>query len=388
VNEFRPSVLPQYPKDPTQVIYGSKTSHLKVHLRNQSQYISSKSKDDENPTVNKIPHSPISMKRAISPQMLGSIDDYTDTDNLYTENSTFESGDLREPHHIHFPSYPIKNGSINFTKIKPVQESITNTTLNVTPHDFHSFSSLNDITNAKGAQCIRMSANIETGTENLYSIQKMEGFQKAFQREELPSMSYRPPTEVNNNDKSSPTKVVCSSMNSGIKNGELKSPGRVRRDQVSLSLKTKPSPIKDFDQGGAKASNKAILQTSPPKGRFTSVPTENKNSSTFDGVKTYFNKLNKFDLSKSTSIIRHIFQPKKRLKCSCDINLDENETCSKALAWIKKKYNPNEFSYLKSTYEKILSDGKLVEVEYARQIQKDLPRTSPQNKYFAENSEG
>ena len=87
-------------------------------------------------------------------------------------------------------------------------------------------------------------------------------------------------------------------------------------------------------------------------------------------------------------MIRQIFQPKKRLKCSCDINLDENESCSKALNWISKKYKESEFGYLKATYEKILSENKLVDIEYARQIQKDLPRTSPQNKFFAEGSPG
>jgi len=384
-HEICPSVKSQHSKDANTFIYGTKTPQIKTHLRNQSQNNSSRLKDDENPIVNKIPLSPISMKRAMSPQMLGSIDDYIDTDNLLTENSTFESGDFKASHHIHFPSYLMKNGSINFVQGKSAQECLTNTTLNITsPNEHNSLNSLNDITNGKIMTSMRMGTKLEMSTGNLDSIKKIE----AFQKEGLSSMSYRPLTEVNTSDKFSPAKAIYIAMDNNIKNEELKSPGRTRREQMSFSLKTKSSPVRAFDQRSTINPNITHLQTSPPKGRLTSLNNENKNSSAFDGVKTYLNKLNKFDLSKSTSILKHIFQPRKRLKCSCDINLDENETCSKALAWIKKKYNPKEFNYLKNTYEKILSENKLVDIEYARQIQKDLPRTSPQNKYFKENSAG
>lgn len=43
---------------------------------------------------------------------------------------------------------------------------------------------------------------------------------------------------------------------------------------------------------------------------------------------------------------------------------------------------------MKSTYEKISSENKLTDPEHHKQIQKDINRTFPENKFFCENSEG
>lgn len=60
------------------------------------------------------------------------------------------------------------------------------------------------------------------------------------------------------------------------------------------------------------------------------------------------------------------FGGKKRIKCECDKNLSEEATCSRALSWISLKYEEKEFDYLKSTYEKILHDDKLVDIEQTK----------------------
>ena len=76
----------------------------------------------------------------------------------------------------------------------------------------------------------------------------------------------------------------------------------------------------------------------------------------------------------------------KRMKCSCEINLKPDDTCSRAIKWLKIKYKENEFTYLQETYR------RLYETEVTKdcliQIQKDLTRTFPTNKYFTGESKG
>jgi len=412
--EIRPSVIPKHTNTPYSIALGSRTpTQARARLRNRSQNTSNTTshnttaipKEDDNPCVNRIPLSPISIKRAVSPQMgMGSIDDLPDDDNTWTENSAMEGADLRQ-NSVNLPTYhTVKGGSIDITRDRNIRIGPGLTS----PMEYQSVTSLHDVTNNSRYQTssgydARNGGVNSAVKENLRSIKVIADFPPTFSREGLSSLSYRTKTETNPSNKPSPVKTMHTAMNSEIKDltSFLRSPGRNRRDQPSSSGKMKPSPIKVHDHTHLKTASTSTMQASPLKGRLTqttnngrltqtSMNNENaaKSTSTLDEFKAYFNKFNKFDLKKSTSMIRQIFQPKKRLKCSCDINLDENESCGKALAWISKKYKASEFGYLKATYEKILSENKLVDVEYARQIQKDLPRTSPQNKYFAEDSPG
>jgi len=417
--EIRPSVVPKHTNTPYSIALGSRTpTNARAHLRNRSQNTSNTTshnttaipKEDENPCVNRIPCSPISIKRAVSPQMgMGSIDDLPDDDdNTWTENSATEGVELRQ-NSVNLPTYhTVKGGSIDITRDRHLRVGYGGNHSTValgSPMEYNSVTSLHDITNSRyQAYDSRHGGGMHSVKENLRSIKVIADFPPTFSREGLSSLSYRTKTEMNQSHKQpSPVKIMHTAMNTEIKDPTsiLRSPGRGRRDQPSSSGKMKPSPIKVLDHTHLKTASTSTLQTSPMKGRLTQTTTngrltqtstnnENatKSTSTLDEFKAYFNKFNTFDLKKSTSMIRQIFQPKKRLKCSCDINLDENESCSKALNWISKKYKTNEFGYLKATYEKILSENKLVDIEYARQIQKDLPRTSPQNKYFAEGSPG
>ena len=421
--EIRPSVIPKHTNTPYSIALGSRTpTQARAHLRNRSQNTSNTTshnttavpKEDDNPCVNRIPLSPISIKRAVSPQMgMGSIDDLPDDDeNTWTENSAVEGADLRQ-NSVNLPTYhTVKGGSIDITRDRNIHVGHGNySTVGLTsPIEYKSVTSLHDVTNNSRYGNNMHSAAVK---ENLRSIKVIADFPPTFSREGLSSLSYRTKTETNQSNKPSPVKIMHTAMHSGeIKDltAILRSPGRNRRDQPSSSGKMKPSPIKAHDHTHLKTASTSTMQASPIKGRLTqttnngrltqnsnngrltqtSMNNENaaKSTSTLDEFKAYFNKFNTFDLKKSTSMIRQIFQPKKRLKCSCDVTLDENESCGKALAWISKKYKASEFGYLKATYEKILSENKLVDVEYARQIQKDLPRTSPQNKYFAEDSPG
>lgn len=101
-------------------------------------------------------------------------------------------------------------------------------------------------------------------------------------------------------------------------------------------------------------------------------------------------KLSRYNFLNPKTLIQNIinFATKKRFKCPCDPNLHEDQTCSKALKWMSKKYKPNEHEYLKEIYQKLLADETLADIEYVRQIKKDINRTFPDSKFFSEDSEG
>lgn len=142
---------------------------------------------------------------------------------------------------------------------------------------------------------------------------------------------------------------------------------------------------------GAKHTNLQETLVSPknhqPKivSRHAKEPKKDENKSmSVDSVLSRFNFIN------PKTIFQNIFSfgSKKRVKCQCDPNLHEDQSCSKAIKWMSKKYKPSEHDYLKDMYEKLLADDSLIDIEYVRQIKKDINRTFPDSKYFCEGSEG
>jgi len=71
-----------------------------------------------------------------------------------------------------------------------------------------------------------------------------------------------------------------------------------------------------------------------------------------------------------------------RLGCNCDSNLRENDTCSKAFAWLGKQYKKTELSSLKQTYENIKQTHIENMEKNEDQIEKDLKRTFPSLEMF------
>lgn len=399
----RPTIVSKTPHASTPTLKSS--SQSRVHLRNQSQNpnapIASYRNQDENLSINKIPLSPISMKRAASPQMRGDTDDQSDVESLWTESSALDhlgSQGILSPHFA--SNYNIMKSSVDINDFKLQKQghhSNKSTPYIVTAMQFDSMKSLTDTINPKILTNVGLSPKASTCTlqDTMTPSKKATEITNNVNKATLPqfpmlpsSQPYRLMTDMNNKNRTTPPKSMHSIMNSEFKDGTLKSPGRSKREQTDFPLKPRSNNIDTSDQVSLKTS--VLTLQSPPKGRLTSstINEDSKNTSTLDGVKAYLSKLNKIDLSISTGIFKQIFQPKKRLKCSCEMGLDENQTCSRAMAWINKKYNPNEFGYLKSTYERILSENKLVKEDQSRQIQKDLHRTYPQNKFFAENSIG
>jgi len=63
--------------------------------------------------------------------------------------------------------------------------------------------------------------------------------------------------------------------------------------------------------------------------------------------------------------------------------LNDFDTCSNALRWISMKYRKEEFPYLKQTYEKMLRNDDLKDLEAVTQIEKDLHRTNPDWKFLS-----
>lgn len=77
----------------------------------------------------------------------------------------------------------------------------------------------------------------------------------------------------------------------------------------------------------------------------------------------------------------------KDSRCLCDGSAKKGGSCKKALGWLLRRYNESEFEYLRNTYETILGHD-LEDEECVRQIQKDLHRTFPRNQYFSEEGGG
>ena len=109
---------------------------------------------------------------------------------------------------------------------------------------------------------------------------------------------------------------------------------------------------------------------------------ENKFNLTSEKLRDYFNEPKNWIKTLLTP------NPRKGLKCECDIGLEIDKTCSRAYGWLFKKYRASELSYLKETYEKIVQEQKIIEFEQIRQIDKDIHRTFPKCKLFEQGSEG
>ena len=185
-------------------------------------------------------------------------------------------------------------------------------------------------------------------------------------------------SKTSNSNTKSRDLVFCS-LEFSPQKGRLSSPNREKNVTVpTLSSQDIKSPVKKRIRPGVrqavtppKTSHREFLTPSPS---IEVLPNRPKNRNSKQG----------------NAFIRQLFQLNtfKRAKCSCDQNLKNDETCSRALDWISKKYKTSEFQYLKTTYEKILSENKLQDSEQRKQIQKDLDRTYPSNKYFSSESEG
>lgn len=115
---------------------------------------------------------------------------------------------------------------------------------------------------------------------------------------------------------------------------------------------------------------------------FEKVNLESRFSLTSEKFKDYFQEPKNWIKSLLTP------NPRKGLKCDCDIGLAIDKTCSRALKWLLKKYKPSELPYLKETYEKIVLEQKIIEFEQIKQIDKDINRTFPKSQLFQHGSDG
>ena len=115
---------------------------------------------------------------------------------------------------------------------------------------------------------------------------------------------------------------------------------------------------------------------------FEKVNLESRFSLTSEKFKDYFQEPKNWIKSLLTP------NPRKGLKCDCDIGLAIDKTCSRALKWLLQKYKSTELPYLKETYEKIVLEEKIIEFEQTRQIDKDINRTFPKSQLFQHGSDG
>ncbi|EAS03642.2 rab-GTPase-TBC domain protein (macronuclear) [Tetrahymena thermophila SB210] len=112
---------------------------------------------------------------------------------------------------------------------------------------------------------------------------------------------------------------------------------------------------------------------------YEKISMQNDKSNFFDQIKelsdNFFTKTQQFIQSNLKKI-------NQRLGCSCDLNLKQDATCSKAYQWLFKQYKKEELEELKKTYNN-LKNHHLPEMEPCmQQIEKDLQRTFPQLEMF------
>ncbi len=165
----------------------------------------------------------------------------------------------------------------------------------------------------------------------------------------------------------------------------------------TLSTSEKKAPNTDQKKDKMTSSNYSFYsdnrsQTPKSNKGSTSILEFKKNSSATDKRKKHEkNKLllSLQDLSDDfTFYLRKKFKSfSDRLGCTCDSNLKNKETCSRAYKWLSHQYSHSDHESLKKIYNHL---QERVECDEAclRQIQKDMPRTYPSHEFFKENSEG
>ena len=380
---IRPTPLPKSASRP-HLNYTSNYKQPRLPVRAQNKILADL---DENTNINRIPVSPISMKRAVIPQMGSSLAELPDGENMWTEGPTLDFSAL---HGLQSPNmagtYSIKRNSIDVTEnrqTKPGNFSTLSFQMSL-PCELDSLKSFsktvdtkqyNSALNRKLQSPDTLLGDAETNIEKSETISCMSGNQ-LFSTVPCHSM-----TDVNQKT----LKIQSSTMlDSEIKDSVMKSPRLSQQTSSEAPLRVRQPNVENNERKSIKGS--ATTSQSSPKSKLANGNGEHsRTNSKLENVKTY---LSKFDISNSTTIIKQIFQPKKRFRCSCDSGLDEDQTCSRALGWLKKKYHPNEFEYLKATYEKIVCDSKPDNADQLKQIQKDVYRTYPNNKFFAADSPG
>ena len=106
--------------------------------------------------------------------------------------------------------------------------------------------------------------------------------------------------------------------------------------------------------------------------------------------KEFLSSLKEFSLSvvKSTKNFFNKLNPTShRLKCSCPLQNENDETCIEAKRWLFSRYKLEELEYLKRTYEKLQVDAE-IEPQHQKQIRLDITRTYPECKYFSAEAGG
>lgn len=385
-NSIRPSPMPKSASRP-HLNYTSNYKQPRLPVRAQNNKVIAEL--EENTSINRIPVSPISVKMSVNPQMGSSLAELHERENMWTEGATLDFSGLNGLQSPNLAStYSIKRNSSDVHENKHAKTGHFSTrSFQISlPSELDSLKAFsktidskqyNSTLNKKLQSPSTFVGDGETNFEKEADSISCMSSNQLFSTMQCHSMA-----DVNQGKS---LKMQSSAMlDSETKDSIMKSP-RLSHQQNSndAPLKARQPNVENVERTSLKSS---VMTQSSPKSKLVNGNIEHSRvNSKLENVKTY---LSKFDISNSTTIIKQIFQPKKRLRCSCDSGLDEDQTCSRALGWLKKKYNPNEFEYLKATYEKIVCDSKADNADQLKQIQKDVYRTYPNNKFFAPDSPG
>ena len=311
-----------------------------------------------NTHINKIPASPISIKRATSPNIRDSDSSKKEHGSISTplKTSTIFDADaeiFRPPSRISSPNpkKPIENHKSSVIVLSPADKAtslsnlskenqIPNTTQDGTPNEYF-------LLQSRSAQSFgKISDKL---SDSLFPAQKTPDKYSANLQSKVPAIQ-------------------------GL-NKQAQGPLNFNKETTAEKSESQYAVKTEEELPTARSQN---TRNSGTKKLFTDTDDARKglksSSGSFAGT-----LLNNFFNRGPDNI--------KIQKCKCDGYSKTSETCKKAQRWILRQYKESEFDSLESTYYQILQHD-LEDEENSKQIQKDLPRTYPRHKYFGTTGEG
>lgn len=323
-------------------------------------------------TINNFPTSMISMKRALSPLMTSSQIMNRTTLPFRTESS---------------PTDARLQVFETLSCQSPILRTISAREKDKTPVSHNNFGEPNFEKNFERALQYQKSyiQSPTKRTSNKYNNTSLKNFSALQSQDFNDGFSESCPSPLRRRDEQGRFKTT-SFIQPNVQSIRLKSPSRTTTETIMNSplhkLKSLESEQDKYVKGLDIKMNK--LKILPQSAANTARSELTSQRSKLNTTTT------KEENSHSKTLLKQIFELNffKRAKCSCDAYAGENDTCSKALGWISKKYQRHEFEYLETTYHKILSENKLTDASQMLQIKKDINRTYPTTKYFASNSVG
>lgn len=390
--------------------------------------------------INKMPTSPIALKRANSPNIREAtlthehvVTTPSKSTHVYNdENESFKPPSRASPdrhsHHHRTPdsrgSHTEKPSALANTLSRPKHESFVspgNPKISENSHKYQTAvkksntSSLNDVENASEGKRInfqshtstqntgKISGSQEKNSAGPVGISKVD-FSKVFSRTSSNAQSTPQGNNAEINGIDSLQKKGTGSHDTPLKSTDgriegtsLPNNSRAINDLSSKYVKTQkvdlivspPSKLTSNERSthsGTVRTEEDLPSTRAAQFKLVDLRSQHMETET-SGKKEPKNNHKPLAITFLKNIFNRKSGDPSRYKCTCDGYLKAGETCKRARKWILRRYKESEFDYLEETYQQILQHD-LEDESCTKQIKKDLFRTYPKSKYYGEDGEG